>query len=190
MVDGKRDMQLYLGTLTRYYTSVKPLDEADPEVVAGAVSAWRHWLNKELPYALDWDESPTAPFDSTDVGEKDIAALRVLATSEISKLPPRVPDSWQHEAGIGDYPQVTQPTLWLPGANELLFQARELSEDMTWVGSSVQLLSQLEAMRYQWKHDLREHAEFAERLERIGKMLGRMARRSIEYRLPLRLIPE
>ena len=180
-------MQLYLGTLTRYYTSVKPLEDADEEIVAGAVSAWRHWLNKELPYALDWDESPTAPFDTTDVGEKDIAALRVLATSEISKLPPRVPDSWQHEAGIGDYPQVTQPTLWLPGVNELVFQARELSEDMTWVGSSVQLLHELDAIQRKWKHDLRKHTEFAECLARVVATLTRMARRSLEYRLPLRL---
>ena len=46
-------MNLHLGTLGRLYSAILPLDDADFEVVAGAVSAWRHWINKQLPYALN-----------------------------------------------------------------------------------------------------------------------------------------
>ncbi|MEZ5992373.1 MAG: hypothetical protein R3E76_08465 [Planctomycetota bacterium] len=179
-------MQLYLGTLTRYYTSVKPLEDADEEIVAGAVSAWRHWLNKELPYALDWDESPTAPFETANVGERDVAALHLLAACDTSSLPKSVPDDVPELNGE-HHPQVTRPRLWLPDAKDLLFHARELSEELTWVGSSDQLLRELDALQYRWKHNLRSHTEYAECLERVVVTLGRMARRSVRYRLPLRL---
>ena len=145
-------MKFYLGTLTRYYTSVVPLDNADTEVVAGAVLAWRHWLNKELPYALDWDESPTAPFETVEVGEKDWESL-----------------------GAGASSQLTQPQLWIPGPHDFLFEAHDLAERDIWVGSSAELQSEL--------------SEVANRPAAHG-ILGRLVRRSLDFRLPLALMPE
>jgi hypothetical protein len=115
------EMKLHLGTLTRFYSEIRPLDGADAEVVAGAVSAWRHWINKELPYALDWDESPTAPFETIEVGDMDWAAL------------------------VANGPeQLAGPDLWLPGDHDFLFTVRDLSEREICVGSSIELRRYLE----------------------------------------------
>lgn len=114
--------RLFLGSLTRWYVAnggVGDLHrESDPEVIAGAVSAWRHWLNKELPYPLDWDESPTAPFDEATVGESDWQALCQAADNA---------------------EQLVRPSLWLPGEHDFLFETRDLREQMIWVGSSTEL---------------------------------------------------
>lgn len=119
-----------LGTLTRLYAvngGVGDLHrEADPEVIAGAVSAWRHWLNKELPYPLDWDESPTAPFDEATVGEGDWQALCQAA---------------------GNAEQLIRPSLWLPGEHDFLFETRDLREQVIWVGSSTELARLLAEVR-------------------------------------------
>lgn len=115
-------MRLHLGTLRRFYTEIRPLDGADEEVVAGAVSAWRHWINKELPHALEWDESPTAPFETVEVGEQH----------------------WRELAG-GGIEQFDKPNLWLPGDHDFLFQVRDLSEREIWVGSSIELQRALES---------------------------------------------
>ena len=192
-------MQFYLGTLARYYSSVRPLDDPDPDVVAGAVSAWRHWLNKELPHALEWDESPTAPHEHVEVGDKDWGALWLLiayAAPGSPELPATVADDWQDdpqilkELGSHQHPfcQVIRPTLWLPDASDLMFRTRELNEHMTWVGSSDQLARDLVALKFHWRGGLKDQPELEERLERMSEVLGRLARRSGEFRLPLRLI--
>ena len=141
-------MNLHLGTLGRLYSAILPLDDADFEVVAGAVSAWRHWINKELPYALDWDESPTAPFEDAAVGEAD---WELVVASEAE--------------------QVTKPDLWLPGDHDFLFIAQDLAERWIWVGSSAELLRELE-----------------QRADAHETML-RLARRSLKFRLPLARMP-
>lgn len=124
-------MKLVLCSLTRLYAHV----DRDPEVVRGAVDAWRHWLNKELPHALDWDESPTAPFEAAEVGE------------------------WPAEGPE----QLTRPELWLPGDHDFLFQTCDIAEHLIWIGSSAELL----------------------RVLKPTDPAARMARRSLEYRVPL-----
>lgn len=192
-------MKFYLGTLTRYYSSVRPLDDPDPEVVAGAVSAWKHWLNKGLPHALDWDESPTAPFETVEVGDKDWGALWLLiayAAPDSPAPPATVADDWQDdpqiEQALGSHQhpfcQVIRPTLWLPDAADLMFRTRELNEEMTWVGSSDQMARDLVALKFHWRGGLKDQPELEERLERMCDVLGQLARRSGEFRLPLRLI--
>jgi hypothetical protein len=123
-------MKLSIGPLTRLYVYVDP----DPEVVRGAIEAWRHWLNKELPYALDWDESPTAPFETAEVGE----------------WPTEGPD------------QLTCPDIWLPGNHDFLFTTNDLAEREITIGSSAELLRATN-----------------------DAALTRLARRSLEFRLPL-----
>ncbi len=140
-------MRLQLGTLARLYTHIDP----DPEVVGGAVSAWRHWLNKELPHALDWNESPTAPFESAEVGEAEWAALC---------------------DGAGD--QLTRPELWLPGDHDFLFRVSDLAEREIWVGSSAELQRELEARPSGTPG---------------RQILLRLARRSLEFSLPLARLP-
>jgi len=144
-------MQFYLGTLTRFYCSVRPLEDPDLEVVAGAVSAWRHWLGKELPHALDWNESPTAPFESAEVGEADWKALCT---------------------GGGE--QLTRPELWLPGNHDFLFRVRDLADREIWVGGSAELQRELGNMP--------EGTPGRE-------ILLRLARRSLEFGLPLARLP-
>lgn len=140
-------MRLQLGTLARLYTHI----DQDPEVVLGAVSAWRHWLNKELPHALDWNESPTAPFESAEVGEADWAALC---------------------DGAGE--QLTRPELWLPGDHDFLFRVSDLAEREIWVGSSAELQRELEARPSGTPG---------------RQILLRLARRSLEFSLPLARLP-
>ncbi|MCA8912803.1 MAG: hypothetical protein KDB82_13955 [Planctomycetes bacterium] len=191
-------MQLFLGTLTRYYTEVQPLD--DPEVVVGAVSAWRHWLNKELPHALDWDESPTAPFDEAEVGDKCVGALWLLAAyaGSDAELPVETPDDWRADARVqqakqskpgGMFMQVVKPNLWLPGEHDFLFQARELDERLNWIGSSEELLRELEAMERHWKSELESRPGLADDFGHAREIIEPLARRSVEFGLPLRLIP-
>ena len=115
---SRRRVQFRLCTLVRLYEPVG----LDPEVLASAVSGWRHWINKELPHALDWNESPTAPFESAEVGEADWTALC---------------------DGAGD--QLTRPELWLPGEHDFLFRVRDLAEREIWVGSSAELQRELES---------------------------------------------
>ncbi|MBK8205969.1 MAG: hypothetical protein IPK87_04140 [Planctomycetes bacterium] len=144
-----------LGSLTRFYAESGGVGDlqrdADPDVIAGAVSAWRHWLNKELPHALDWDESPTAPFDAAVVGETEWAALCQAA---------------------GNPDQLIKPTLWLPGDHDFLFRARDLREELRWIGSAVELLRELQAIKP-------ESGNTA-----LGSFQA-LARRSVLYNLPL-----
>jgi hypothetical protein len=192
-------MRLFLGTITRYYTAVRPLDDPDPDVVAGAVSAWRHWVNKELPHALDWDESPTAPFDEAEVGDKCVGALCLLAAyaGSDAELPVETPGDWREDARVqqamqskpaGMFMQVIRPSLWLPGEHDFLFEARELNEQLTWIGSSEELLRELEAMARHWKAELESRPALADDLEGAREIIEPLTRRSVEFRLPLRLI--
>ncbi|MBX3458674.1 MAG: hypothetical protein KF696_01770 [Planctomycetes bacterium] len=142
----------YLGSLARFYARIGGVGdlqrETDPEVISGAVSAWRHWLNKELPHPLDWDESPTAPFDDAAVGDSDWQALCRAA---------------------GQPEQLVKPSLWLPGDHDFLFEVRDLREELVCVGASNELAKSLAG--------LPEMPGLA--------VLRTLARRSVEYRLPL-----
>ena len=109
-------MKLLLTTLTRHYARIgigSPADH-DPELVAAVVHAWRRALNKQLPHALDWNESPTGPFDEAVVGE----------------------GSWETWAAGAD--QLKLPSLWLPGEHDLLFMTDDLSDRRIWIGSSAE----------------------------------------------------
>lgn len=144
-----------LGSLTRFYAENGGVGDlhrdADPEVIASAVSAWRHWLNKELPHALNWDESPTAPFDAAEVGESEWATLCQAA---------------------GNPDQLVKPTLWLPGDHDFLFQARDLREELRWIGSAAELLRELQAIQPEGGNAA------------LGTLQA-LARRSVLFRLPL-----
>lgn len=107
-------MKLLLTTLTRHYAriGVGSPAEHDAELVAAVVHAWRRALNKQLPHALDWNESPTAPFDEAVVGE----------------------GTW-----VASADQLKLPSLWLPGEHDFLFQAQDLSDQRVWIGSSAEV---------------------------------------------------
>jgi hypothetical protein len=118
---------IHTGPLTDYYAggaSGTPGEVRDPEVIRGAVEAWRHWLNKELPISLDWDEAPGAP-----VRELEISA-----------------ESWTELERATDSEQVSKPELWLPGDHDQLFFTRDLSDTELWAGSTAELQRALEGM--------------------------------------------
>lgn len=142
-----RRIQFRLGTLAGHYAHL----DSDAEVVRAAVSTWRHWINKQLPHALDWNESPTAPFEDAEVGEADWEILC---------------------ADAGE--QLTRPELWLPGDHDFLFRVRDLAEREIWAGSSAELQRELES-----------------RPEGTPgrQILLRLARRSLEFGLPLARLP-
>jgi hypothetical protein len=122
---------IHAGPLTDYYAGGEPsgpngdpTEVRDPEVIRGAVEAWRHWLNKELPVKLDWDEAPSAP-----VRELEIEA-----------------ESWQGLLKASDSEQLHKPELWLPGEHDLLFKTRDLSDHEIWAGATAELQRALEAI--------------------------------------------
>lgn len=187
-------MQFYLGTLTRYYTGVQPLEGADPEVVARAVSAWRHWLNKELPHPLDWNESPTAPFDEAVVGETCMGALVLCCLYPSTKAAPReqaVPENWRNDPRLRNavalgfeampFAMIYGPNLWLPGDFDFIAEATGLNEETLRIGSSSRLMHDLE--------QIRESIPGATGMERSAleawQKMYDLARRSVAFRLPL-----
>lgn len=196
-------MKLHLGTLTRYYAdggpAPDPLEVRDAEVIAGAVSAWRHWLNKELPHALDWDESPTAPFEEAEVGETDFGALWMLAAHtrpEAGTLPKETPEDWRDLPPVKSamegapeslpFAQCVLPNLWLPGDHDFLFKGRDLSETFICIGSSEELLRDLNAIEHHWKAELKTRDSLRASFESARDVLARLARRSVKFNLPLR----
>lgn len=194
-------MRFHLGTLTRYYTNNGGVGdqhrETDPEVIHGAVLAWRHWLNKQLPHAVDWNESPTAPFDEAEVGDSDWGVLWLLVAYSAPGRPepPRhVPSEWRDNPFVRElanddyewpYSQILQPNLWLPGEHGLLFKTRDLQEREIWVGSSVELGRQLRYLARHWDGALGRCPGLADGLQRMQANLEPLIRRSSMFSLPL-----
>ncbi|MHC4841987.1 MAG: hypothetical protein ACYTDT_13700 [Planctomycetota bacterium] len=107
-------MKLNLGTFSRMHAQ-QGLDD-DKLVVADAVSRWMRRLDKELPYDVDWNESPTAPFQEFEMGE---------ATTEFMART--------------DHAHVKDIELWLPIEFDDPFELRLLDERVVAVGSSRRL---------------------------------------------------
>ncbi len=194
-------IRFHLGTLTRYYAEnggVGDSDrETDPEVIAGAVSGWRHWVNKELPHALDWEESPTAPFDSAEVGETDWGALWTLvayAAPGRPDPPAHLPSGWRDDRFVTEvqrsvpeweYLQTVLPDLWLPGNHDLLFQARDLREQEIWIGASSQIPEHFRHLESIWAGWLDHRPNLKAGFERTRAAMETLARRSMTFSLPI-----
>jgi hypothetical protein len=195
-------IRFHLGTLTRYYAEnggVGDSDrETDPEVIAGAVSAWRHWLNKELPHALDWDESPAAPFDSAEVGETDWGALWTLAAYAAPGRPPisrKLPKAWREDRFVQELiagPDAAWtgihailPDIWMPGQHEMLFQARDLRERELWIGSTKSMQMALRFIERHWRDALDDRKQLAQGLAACKSILETLGRRSERFNLPI-----
>jgi hypothetical protein len=194
-------VRFHLGTLTRYYAENGGVGdsnrETDPEVIAGAVTAWRHWLNKELPHNLDWDESPTAPFDTADVGDTDWGAVWTLVAYGAPGRPDpptNLPHGWadnrfvqevQRDAPEWDYLQTVLPDLWLPGDHDLLFRSRDLRERETWIGASCQIPEHFRQLERMWGPWLDSRPNLKAGFERTRTSMETLARRSVSFGLPL-----
>ncbi|MDC1142866.1 hypothetical protein OAU50_07215 [Planctomycetota bacterium] len=107
-------IHLYLGTFTRLHMQQGLVD--DSATMTDAVSRWMHQLNKELPYAVDWDESPTAPFQKSEMGD---ATVEMMSRA--------------------DDPHVQDVELWLPIDVPEPFELRLLDERIVIVGASAKL---------------------------------------------------
>ncbi len=195
-------MRFRLGPLTRHYAESGGVGdsrkETDPEVIAGAVVAWRHGLNKELPHRLDWEESPTAPLDLAAVGDTDWGAVWTLVAYGAPgrpELPQDRPTGWQGDRFVNEvlahhvpgwpFLQIVLPRMWLPGDHDLLFRVRDLQEQEIWVGSSAQIPEQFWQLEVTWAGWLARHGTLKAGFDRTRQALETLARRSMTFNLPI-----
>lgn len=188
--------RFHLGTLARLYAdggvAHDSLEVRDYDVVEGAVSSWRYWLNKELPHALDWNESATAPFETCDVGDDSLGALVMLCVDPKSFLrAPELRRDWRNDQRYRNaiqsefarpFDSVYRPTLWLPGNFDFVAKTRGLAEEELTLGSSQRLLDDLEQVTKIIPLD----SQVGEMASDTADVLQRLTRRSVEFRLPLR----
>jgi len=182
------------------------------DVICAAVVAWRDELRRglgdRLEQPLDWDESPAAPSFVERPGWDGYGAMLVLAAHDEHpelEAPATVSADWPDDvayqtavaAGAGSrYDQLLLPDLWLPCPFGFTFRTRDAAGQVVDVGSSATLLAQLRTLRARSglavpdgeverppgpKPPLRDAA-------RHGlDILLRLARRSVEHRVPMRL---
>lgn len=113
-IQARNSMKLYLGTFTRLHTH-QGLD-ADESVVSDAVTRWIYRLNRELPYAVDWDEQPTAPLETIEMGKATTDMLSRAKATHVKNI-----------------------QVWLPVEIAAPFELRLLNERVVKVGSSQKL---------------------------------------------------
>lgn len=116
-------LDVYVGSLTRYYTgewetivqqagreagleveirTPDPPEDAitDPEEIGRAVEAWRNGLSEALGKELHWNESPEAPYYTDKPAWDGYGSLQVLAAYEErgkGKLPRQAVTEWEHD---------------------------------------------------------------------------------------------
>jgi hypothetical protein len=192
-------LDLYAGTLTRFYTddwenpgqrmareqgveyqpdALEP-DALEPDTleedeeedgpppteaeIRDAVKGWQSALSEALeeylPEPVHWDESPEKPYFTERTGWEPYAALLLWAAyTEHPELPrpTEIPDQgWSEdpayltaiESDSGTaYRQILQPELWLPGDFPFCFEAPNVTQHPTLIGSTLDLERDLEAL--------------------------------------------
>jgi len=141
-------------------------DDEPPQTEAEireAVESWQaalsNALEEYLPEPLKWDESPDKPYFTDRPGWEAYAALLLWAAyDEHPELqrPTEIPEQgWtedpaylaavERESGTA-YRQILQPELWLPGDFPFCFEAPDVTQQATLIGSTVDLARDLEAL--------------------------------------------
>jgi len=153
------DLDLYVGTLTRYYGSDGQAPDDDTRL---SVLMWRDSLSlaleEHLEDPLDWDESAAAPHFTAELGWQAYSALLLWAAyAEHPELPRPEAATAEWEAdpayrasnaeGLAShYGQLLYgPELWLPCSFGFTFHAEDVCGDQVTIGSSVALLAELQA---------------------------------------------
>jgi len=208
------DLDLYVGTLTRYYGSDGQAPDDDTRL---SVLMWRDSLSlaleEHLEDPLDWDESAAAPHFTAELGWQAYSALLLWAAyAEHPELPRPEAATAEWEAdpayrasnaeGLAShYGQLLYgPELWLPCSFGFTFHAEDVCGDQVTIGSSVALLAELQALnaatlraetatRAAWLHAGPPQGEASlERWARYGlAVFLEQANRSVAHGLPMRL---
>jgi hypothetical protein len=187
------------------------VDEVQP-----AIRAWQEALTRGLGSHLDeplnWDESPGAPYFTDRPGYPGYSGLLLWASyadkpgvDRPSQLPE---DGWYSDpvftAAIEKesktpYRQILQPEIWLPCRFDFCFQGPSPVDQPAWIGSSIALLKQVEALNAatfrasepELASYLKEEFEAASELEHAAKftlaVFLELARKSVEHRVPMLL---
>ena len=125
---------LFLGGLVRFYSGAPGwkapqiavnagLD--DPEIAQKAVELWRHWVNKALAdegVALDWNESPTSPWEVREVDDCFLSELMVAAKEN---------------------EEASRPNTWFPFSGGVVFCVNGVAEEEIIVGTLAALIDGL-----------------------------------------------
>lgn len=229
-------LDIYVGSLTRYYVGdwelvaqkaaremglelnvLRKHDPADairdPDQIRSAVLSWREGLSEglreSLIEALDWNETPEAPY-FTDKPAWDCYADLILwaAYQEQPQLsrPIAHVEEWSEDPaykactadGFGSrYSHLYDVELWLPCSFGFVFEAEHVGGNPVMVGSSVALSRQLDDLnRRTWQAgaDLLDKwafdgSEFGAPLEEGARfafaLFSRLAKHAVEHRLPM-----
>lgn len=152
------------------YRIIRPGGEEGPKAdtaeVKQAVAGWCEWLSSQLKSQgigpLSWSEEDDAPYFTQRPGWGGYTALVVRAAHAEHPeliLPKIVPEDWSsntaYEKSMSDdfnskYNAILRAQLWLPIDFAFVFQSPTIvSEEMTWIGSTFALKSQLEELSKQ-----------------------------------------
>ena len=209
-------LDVYVGSLTRYYAEGPqavvdriarqqgvelPVGSTAEEILRAAVVAWRdglgRWLGDRLPVPLDWDESGQAPCFTEKPGWDGYGgALLLAAHDEHPDLPVPAavsadwPDDLAYQAATAAgaesrYEQLLAPELWLPCWFPFTVRTHDVAGEEVVMGSSVSLLTQVRALG---DRAAQATAFALAAAATVGlDVLARLAERSVEHRLPMKL---
>jgi hypothetical protein len=133
-------------------------DEARPAIIAWRKGVFQS-LRGYLRDPLEWDESDCLPYFTDRPGWDGYAALLLWAAySEHPEqdMPELIPkENWtddevflatlEKDSGTR-YRQILEPELWLPCDFDFTFQAPNVANQPTWIGSTIALAKQLELL--------------------------------------------
>ncbi len=160
-------LDLYAGTLTRYYADAweddAPADAADLAEARALVEGWRRGLARAIAddlhgQTLDWSEDDDRPFFSGRpdwVGQAALVYLAAYAEHPEMRRPRKLgrdwtdDPAWQASAAAEDatpYQQVLFPELWLPLDLDFVFTAEDPAGNEVTIGSVPHLLKALHAL--------------------------------------------
>ena len=193
------------------YEIVRPqpgVDDAvtDPAVIKDAVLTWRKslemGLKQHLADGLSWSEESDAPYFTDRPAYDGYAGLVLLAAHTERPefpLPDQAVSQWQEDDAFravtakdfkSRFSAVYDVEIWLPSRFPFKFKVPDVAGATVWFGSSVSLCEQLQRLddeTYRGQFGGTPQNPF-DQSARFGlEMFLRLARLSVEHKLPMRL---
>jgi hypothetical protein len=190
------DLDVYVGSLTRYYAGKwqTPLGQ-----VREVVLAWRSELARALGEPLRWNEDPSAPCYTERVYFEPFACLQVLAAAldqgeadldeeDVPGFPAQHP-VWRAatKSDSPRFPHLYFPAMWLPCDFDPTITAKDPSGLRDSIGSSVWLLRELREINRCTDAGTKYSGEFGEAARFGLAVFIESAEKSVTRRLPMRL---
>lgn len=201
------------------YTQIGPqgdvakLPKPTVEEVLEGLAAWRGALNRglseHLKQPLEWEDAPDTPYLTDRPGYAGYGALvlwAAYADRPQHLVPSKLPEEWfsdpvfievcERDSGTR-FRQILQPEVWFPCDFDFAFQYATPVSDRAWIGSSVALLRQLQALNAAtfrapeaalglWSTGEFEAATQTEHAAKVGlAMFTRLAAHSVQFRVPM-----